>query len=85
MCDDDGLVNVVRAIDSGQGVSLDWSAEALAKAQADDPYLGPVYAAMRRSIDKPTWKSFLATSSHTKNNNSMGVFHTARRHFVSPL
>ena len=59
-------VSGVRAIDTGDEVVKHWSPEAIAKAQSEDPDIGPLYTVLTVGQQKPAWDDLLAASQATK-------------------
>jgi transposase InsO family protein len=66
LCGTEEGYNVVNAVELDSGGHIDWSPEGIAKAQREDPDIGPIYAALAEGNEKPQWEVLLPASGNTK-------------------
>jgi len=55
----------VHAVETDDGTGIEWSPNAIAKAQSEDPDISPLYAALIEG-QKPAWEGLLSASQATK-------------------
>ena len=66
LCGDDDTPLLVNAVESSSGINLDWSSNALAKAQREDPDIRHIYDSLANGLSKPDWEAMIPASHETK-------------------
>ena len=66
LCGDDDTPIVVNAVESSSENNVDWSSNALAKAQREDPDIRNIYEALASGLSKPYWEAMIPASHETK-------------------
>jgi transposase InsO family protein len=73
---------VLHTIKLNAGTDLDWSSEALARAQSDDPDLGFIYKEIEGGRGKPTWSAMLPLGRNEKIYWTQWDFFVLRDHVL---